>query len=616
MNFYIKKIILWCKNETIREIKFVANKVNVITGGSGTGKTAILNIIDYCLFSSEHKISEDIINENVNWYGISFNINGKDYIIARESPNFKEISNNYYFSSIGEEPFKPFITDKDDKKLKKIIEEDFSISNKVLMPFGAGEVKKNSKISFRYFLLFNSLSYSVIDNEDIFFDKQNKSRYRDALIRIFDLSLGIESIENILLKEEQNKLKEKLEKIKNKEKIISVKRNVFYDDISEIFKKVKEYGLISSDKRVDESIETLQKLINNISQDIKNIESTEYESIQKEIYTYQKRINNIKNFEKEYADYKQNLSTIEDSLKPIKYIQEKEKDIIKTSIFNELITSYEEDLIRIKNAIKSKTPINRKTDDLLKKYEEEIKTKKEELKTLPFNVKNFNNSVEKYIFIGEIKAKLDLFTKNKKTQNSLENKEILEEQLSQLKVNDTEEQRRITISLLEEIIQEDIDYIKEALDNYGHHKAAFNYKEKKLELRQPKSDKIVNTGSSSIDMFLHLLMFIGLHKLFFKNEVPYIAPYIIMDQPSKPYYGENEDNYENIKETDKFKIEMVFKLLNNFLEYLNIENKTFQIILFEHVPSNTWKGLDNIHLVEEFRGGNALIKKENITRTL
>lgn len=166
----------------------------------------------------------------------------------------------------------------------------------------------------------------------------------------------------------------------------------------------------------------------------------------------------------------------------------------------------------------------------------------------------------------------------------MENKEILEEQLSQLKVNDTEEQRRITISLFRRnYSKEDIDYIKKALDNYGHHKATFNYKEKKLELRQP-IDKIVNTGSSSIDMFLHLLMFIGLHKLFFKNEVPYIAPYIIMDQPSKPYYGENEDNYENIKETDKFKIEMVFKLLNNFLEYLNIENKTFQIILFEHVP--------------------------------
>jgi DNA repair exonuclease SbcCD ATPase subunit len=74
--------------------------VNVITGSSGTGKTAILQIIDYCLFASEHKISEDIINENVMWYGINFMINDNNYTIAREAPKFKKVSNNYYFSSL------------------------------------------------------------------------------------------------------------------------------------------------------------------------------------------------------------------------------------------------------------------------------------------------------------------------------------------------------------------------------------------------------------------------------------------------------------------------------------------------------------------------------------
>lgn len=174
---------------------------------------------------------------------------------------------------------------------------------------------------------------------------------------------------------------------------------------------------------------------------------------------------------------------------------------------------------------------------------------------------------------------------------------------------DTTEQRRLTISLLEEIIQEDINYIQDALDNYNFHKAAFNYKNKKLELRQPHSDKIVNTGSSSIDMFLHILMFLGLHKVILSNNVPYIAPYLIMDQPSKPYYGEKDDDYKNIKETDQFKIQYVFKLLNNFIK----ENKNFQIIVFEHVPINTWDGMENIHLVEEFRDGNALIKQDNKT---
>ena len=43
MNFRISKIILWPKNESlkIREIKFETDKVNVITGDSERGKSAL-----------------------------------------------------------------------------------------------------------------------------------------------------------------------------------------------------------------------------------------------------------------------------------------------------------------------------------------------------------------------------------------------------------------------------------------------------------------------------------------------------------------------------------------------------------------------------------------------
>jgi hypothetical protein len=39
MNFNINKIVLWLNNGKIREIEFKPNKVNLITGGSHTGKS-------------------------------------------------------------------------------------------------------------------------------------------------------------------------------------------------------------------------------------------------------------------------------------------------------------------------------------------------------------------------------------------------------------------------------------------------------------------------------------------------------------------------------------------------------------------------------------------------
>ena len=49
MNMKIRKLIIWPKNSAFppREVKFELNKVNVITGASRTGKSAIIPIIDY-----------------------------------------------------------------------------------------------------------------------------------------------------------------------------------------------------------------------------------------------------------------------------------------------------------------------------------------------------------------------------------------------------------------------------------------------------------------------------------------------------------------------------------------------------------------------------------------
>jgi len=613
MKFYFKKLKIWCKNGTSREVDFLPNKVNVITGGSSTGKSSILHIIDYCFFATSHKISEDIINENVEWYGITFFINGRLYTIARKSPNLKKVNNKYYFSSIGEIPDIPSITDYSADQIKKTIENEFRINSDVIIQGGSKELKKDSKISLRYFMLFNTISYSIIDNEDTFFDKQYKERYRVALERIFDLSLGIESIENIIKREEKNKLIFKLEKLEKKEKIALSKKDDFYEEKISIVKKAKELGLIENNN-LDTSISTLKEIIKNNTTKIKERNINRSQEIIKEIYLLKKKIDNVNSFTEEYKLYKTSLNNTVDSLKPINYLIEYSNELVKTSIYNKIFTALETDFKNIKEAVKTKTPISRDIEDLVKSYKERIVLLEEQLAEIPEEIKSFDNDIDKYIFIGEIKAKFELLESKTK---SLPNKYIdeiaeINNKLSKLEVLDISEQRRLTITLLEEEIQEYLNVIKKALTNYSEHKAVFNYKDKKLELRRPNTDHTINTGSSSVDMFLHLAMFLGLHKVILSKKVPFIAPFLIMDQPSKPYYGEeNKDNYLRVEETDKFKINNVFKLLDKYINELNEENN-FQVILFEHVPKETWIEYSHIHLVEEFRNGNALLRNENL----
>lgn len=52
MKLQIRKLILWPKNGGApRELEFKLGKVNIISGSSKAGKSAVIPIIDYCLGS-------------------------------------------------------------------------------------------------------------------------------------------------------------------------------------------------------------------------------------------------------------------------------------------------------------------------------------------------------------------------------------------------------------------------------------------------------------------------------------------------------------------------------------------------------------------------------------
>lgn len=112
MKFGIDTISLWSQNGDRRDITFFRNCVNVITGDSQTGKTAMLGIIDYCLLASKHNLPHSVINENTAWYGLKLYINDKEFVIARRSPHESRVSSDYYFSSVGVLPDLPVVNAK------------------------------------------------------------------------------------------------------------------------------------------------------------------------------------------------------------------------------------------------------------------------------------------------------------------------------------------------------------------------------------------------------------------------------------------------------------------------------------------------------------------------
>lgn len=622
MKFNINELVLWLRNGKIRRIKFKKNKVNVITGESGTGKSEIINIIDYCFFSRKAKITEEKINENVDWYGIQFNINDKEYTIARRAIKERVVSKEYFFSPNGKLPDIPKLNI-DEKDIKAVIDKEFSITENTVFPYGGRKISLGSKISPRYFFMFNTQTGDVISHSEVFFDNQNDDKYREALERIFDLAIGIETEENIGMKEKIKKLEREINSLKRKRVVIDKEINVFNDNLINLFNKAKDYNLIDySDTEVDKILPKLMAIVENYKEEKINYNLDKINKLKIRKNSQIRKIRNLKRFKNEYDTYKKlELSNL-DSLKSVETIKENYYKALDLPDLDLLLTNLSEEFKEIKRNIKGKPPLNFDIDSKIKEYEKDIAILNKQIDGIPVNDKEIKDEIDKIMFIGEIKAKLSLYEKQwdeseerKKIEESLEEKLSIKGELEE-SIIDYTERRESTLRLLEELIQNYLDKSGEALGIYKGYKAFFNHKDRSLLLREPKSFLPSTVGSSSNHLFLHLCLFLGLHELIIIQDSPYVPQWLVLDQPSRPYFGEEEGRdkkeWKEVVNTDRNKITIAMTLLDDFISYVNEELKTdYQIIVLEHIPKSIWMNanLKNFHLVdEEFREGNALIR--------
>ena len=626
MKFSINKMILWFADGKTRELQFEKNKINVITGNSKTGKTAILEIIDYCLCGSESNISEKYIGETVKWYGLNFNINNKTYTIARGEYRNKKPSKEYYFSEEGGIPKIPRCTISENN-LKGILENEFSVTKKVTFSYGGKTIKGNSKISYRYFWMFNTLSGDVITNSKTFFDKQHLDRYREALPRIFDLAVGIITLDSIALRDEIDKLQKHLDSLERKKKKYLEKQEERKYRMMEVIKEAKEFNIIDvGNKDYEIDIKNLRSAIidDNLASVLCNI--SDQEKLEKKRQKLLLDLNKLDRFLMQYDNYKKSIKEQEDSLKPILYFKELAGDITNEE-YRVFLDMLEKEYTRIKASIRGKMPfeidiVNKKEQitSEIKEIEDKIKITPKE-RTIPISDR------ERYIKIGELKSRyLSLLNQDNDFDNIDSDIEKVQKQLEEYGKNQISyEERKInTIDAINDYVQTYIDHAKQAFDDYGEYLASFDYKRKILNLRKNKSSSVENITSSSDHLFLHLCLFLGMHEKMLNDKNPHIASFLILDQPSRPYFNNRDFNYAQSKnfvskKEDWSKVKQIFKLLDCFMNTLtnpvDEENrKEFQLIVLEHVSTDAWDGCKHVVLVDKIFDGekNALIPLEKV----
>ncbi|MFV8442185.1 DUF3732 domain-containing protein [Flavobacterium sp. LB2P44] len=611
MKFILHELKLWFKDETAvpKSYHFLPDKVNVITGDSTTGKTSFWNVIDYCLLSGKVTIPTEIIDK-VLWFGIRFTVNEKEISIVRRTPSNGSVSSDVFFN-LGDFPDNPE-GNKEIAEIKAILDEEFGITDALRFPYGKGLGKTTFNISYRHFLLFNSLTQTIIDAPETYFDTTfyGKEEYDKALSHIFDLVIGVNDMENIKAIERLQEIEAGLKALQNQEKGNQNKIKKFETEIFKLVEKCKAYKFIEYSESIDsldDAILVLKETIANTKKVAENSKLfSEVDGLYKNRNAIQTQINAISQYQKEYDLYKKNLNKSADSLQPIEFLSQQLSDQLVDSYETKLfVESLESSLKNIKANLSKKITEPLKVTGDVKELRTQIHEIDKQIAKLNEIKKNYQSEGEKFIVLGEIKYAYEQILKKEvsKPIDNIKLNSLNEEKERLAKVPQEISQIKFLMKTeLNQSIQRNFNLLN-SLPTYKSSRVEFNSDKMILQLiPDGQMFPLDNVGSASNYMFMHLCVYLGLHEHVLNIEQDHIPEFLFIDQPSTPYYeGKNDD---------KTKLIDAFTLLNSFVDYIRVKkNKHFQIIMVEHASKDHWidNELSYFHTVAEFFDGKGLI---------
>tara|TARA_R110000868_G_scaffold230846_1_gene484093 strand:+ start:2513 stop:4369 length:1857 start_codon:yes stop_codon:yes gene_type:complete len=611
MKFILHELKLWFKDETAvpKSYHFLPDKVNVITGDSTTGKTSFWNVIDYCLLSGKVTIPTEIIDK-VLWFGIRFTVNEKEISIVRRTPSNGSVSSDVFFN-LGDFPDNPE-GNKEVAEIKAILDEEFGITDALRFPYGKGLGKTTFNISYRHFLLFNSLTQTIIDAPETYFDTTfyGKEEYDKALSHIFDLVIGVNDMENIKAIERLQEIEAGLKALQNQEKGNQNKIKKFETEIFKLVEKCKAYKFIEYSESIDsldDAILVLKETIANTKKVAENSKLfSEVDGLYKNRNAIQTQINAISQYQKEYDLYKKNLNKSADSLQPIEFLSQQLSDQLVDSYETKLfVESLESSLKNIKANLSKKITEPLKVTGDVKELRTQIHEIDKQIAKLNEIKKNYQSEGEKFIVLGEIKYAYEQILKKEvsKPIDNIKLNSLNEEKERLAKVPQEISQIKFLMKTeLNQSIQRNFNLLN-SLPTYKSSRVEFNSDKMILQLiPDGQMFPLDNVGSASNYMFMHLCVYLGLHEHVLNIEQDHIPEFLFIDQPSTPYYeGKNDD---------KTKLIDAFTLLNSFVDYIRVKkNKHFQIIMVEHASKDHWidNELSYFHTVAEFFDGKGLI---------
>ncbi len=636
----INKIILYSLSGKKRILSFDIGKVNIITGESKSGKSALIEIVNYCLASTSCDIPEGIIRESVSYFSILLTFNdGETAFIARENPNVKGIQASTtvcLIRNIGNDlpELEKLNSNINIDTLKEFLTRKIGISENLHIPDSLTREPLKANFKHSRFYCYQP-QYLVADPYQLFFN-QNKEFVSQSIKDTLPYFLGAVNEDSLLIENEITQLKKQLNRLVREKRENEKIKSEGLSQAFSLIEEAKEIGLLSKyinpENQTDAYVHLqtvsqweyqpfevkaensgLKELIdkrNELKSELGKISdnkkaATDYLrnsfGYSNEVKQQEIRLETINLF-KENSEFDENCcplcdSTLDVPIPTIQNINSSLKNIKDDLRFTKAESP------RIQSYIETVDSQYHEIETELKKIEKSISAlylESEKARTVrDLNIRRGKIIGRVSLFLESTEQDVDLTNIDNKIE-SLKNK-ILELEKSV----DSENEKEKLLSILNKINLQMSKWVENLDVEYENDPIRFDLNKLTMFIDTDKKPiALPQIGSGANWVAYHLLIIFALHQHFIQNNRP-VPRFIIIDQPTQVYYPpEKTDDLIEVS-SDEIAVNKMFDFMFSVVSSLS---PNLQVIVTDHAYLKSNDFVESVR--EVWRDGLKLIPND------
>lgn len=525
-------------------------------------------------------------------------------------------------------------------EVNNLLNELFQMSFLDLDPAASGF---SARPSYRDFMAFIFQPQNIVANADVMFYKTDTMEHRQRLINIFPYALGAVTPKTLAARQELEKLRKLRDRLLRDIQAVKDVSEQWKQEIAGWIAQAKEMGLTDAspnpDLPFDQQIHILSLIVQKTEDESKitvdNIKdmSADLISLRKEesvisstLFDLQRRHTEMLQLRKSMDQYEESLQIQVQRLEISSWLRSLIDSDGTCPFCNHAYAGVADELDALCNAI---SEIEKSAGDMksvpaafereMQLVENEIARYSEKLAAVRGRLtsesrRKADASSKKYT-LSEISRFLGRLEANLHTYERIGKDSDLETRLSDVAARivelsctvDESDIRKKQEAAIKYINQKTSEIVQQLDAEHPDDPVEFLIKDLTVKVKSTsgRDDYLWEIGSASNWLAYHVATILAFQQFFQTRGAVSVPNFVIFDQPSQVYFPQlrqkTDDQKIEIPDEDKLAAKKIFSAMS---KYLQTTDHKVQIIVTEHADEDIWGDVQDVHLVERWRGNN------------